>query len=82
MARRAARFFHQFLSSVLLLRGDESYETVLQIHAGASHFFGRAFTLERASSPRCALLQAFVPGLSCVCRIHRSFVRSFVRIVL
>lgn len=50
------------------LRRGESYETVLQIHAGASHFFGRAFTLERASTPRCgalALLRAFVPGLSC-----------------
>lgn len=51
------------------LRRGESYETVLQIHAGASHFFGRAFTLERASTP--ASLRSRVK-----LRTHRSFVRG------
>lgn len=51
----SAVFSPVFLIGSSSLRGGESYETVLQIHAGASHFFGRAFTLERASTPRCGV---------------------------
>lgn len=80
VARRAARFFHRFLSSVLLLRGGESYETVLQIHAGASQFFGRAFTLERASSPRCGVrVPASLRPWVKLRLPNTPFVRSFVR---
>lgn len=62
-------------------RATRPFYKFTPVHRSFSAELSRSNALP-ARGVGCAFLQAFVPGLSCVCRIHRSFVRSFVRKVL
>lgn len=81
MARRAARFFHRFFSSVLLLSAEARATRPFYKFTPVHRIFSAGLSRSNALPFRgvgCALLRAFVPGLSCVRRIHRSFVRKVI----
>lgn len=56
-------------------RATRPFYKFTPVHRSFSAELSRSNALP-ARGVGCAFLQAFVPGLSCVCRIHRSFVRS------